>query len=323
MPVLQTISDGEIEYTPGPPEFSSLTAETLGNAGTNQDGFDSMLNEVFDALASDSPSLASLDSLLGDAAFTPGEIEGHLVTPVVSDIASFQQAGDALVTNLDATLSTGPAATTGGGAPAGGCPAAPAGHEAHIVTVSPFEIQLAPGQTVQFAAFVDGVQSTAVAWGANLGPITAGRVYTPPAAGQTDRIMAVFTDGFSTGYAWVGVAPQPPPPIAPLEPCTAPTPTAPGQVTIAICPTGLTLPFGQAHPFSFDVAGTSDRRVTWKACAGIITAEGEYHAPTAELTDQITVTSVADPRISASAGVGVVPPVAFGGGGPIKNPPAQ
>lgn len=100
-------------FEPLASNFQQLVAEGLGNVGTSADGFDALLNDVALALEADRAIGFLDDSDLVSAFFTLGEFEASNITPVISDVATFQAGGDALFGNV-----TPPA--PGGGGPGGG-----------------------------------------------------------------------------------------------------------------------------------------------------------------------------------------------------------
>ena len=75
-------------------------------------------------------------------------------------------------------------------------------------------------------------------------------------------------------------------------------------VTISISPMTATIYAGQSMVFGFSLSAPTNR-VTWSATGGSITPTGAYTAPAQPGTYTVTVTSVDDPRQSATATVTV------------------
>jgi hypothetical protein len=116
-PVIPPLNQSDLIYTPGQPEFLQLAGDTLGNVGTDKDGFDVLLSDILAAVAADDASGGIGDAELLLAAFTPGDFEAAVYRPVAEDIVAFQAAGDALISGAPAPDPTGGG---GGGAPPGG-----------------------------------------------------------------------------------------------------------------------------------------------------------------------------------------------------------
>jgi exo-beta-1,3-glucanase (GH17 family) len=90
-----------------------------------------------------------------------------------------------------------------------------------------------------------------------------------------------------------------------------PTTAMPG-VSISLTPLSATLQASQTETFTASIRGTSRRGVTWTLSpnAGTISATGFYTAPAAiaaALPVTVTATSVADPKLLASATVSLLP----------------
>jgi hypothetical protein len=70
---------------------------------------------------------------------------------------------------------------------------------------------------------------------------------------------------------------------------------------VSINPGSVTLQPGESRQFKAQVTGVIPKSVTWSATSGAITSNGLYTAPNVASTYVIRATSVADPRVSASA----------------------
>jgi hypothetical protein len=85
----------------------------------------------------------------------------------------------------------------------------------------------------------------------------------------------------------------------------------PATITaVAVTPSTLALDGSAPGTFSATVSGTGpyDPTVTWSALLGSISAQGSYTPPTAGGIDLVRATSVANPAVSGTALVTVVPP---------------
>ena len=88
--------------------------------------------------------------------------------------------------------------------------------------------------------------------------------------------------------------------------------TTSGVVTVTISPTGANVPAGGSQVFKATVTGTSNMAVTWSLGSpiGTISPDGVYTAPAAFTGVKrvaVIATSVADPTVSASVVLAVVP----------------
>jgi Putative Ig domain len=84
--------------------------------------------------------------------------------------------------------------------------------------------------------------------------------------------------------------------------------TSAGTITISITPANVTVSPGGTQQFSALMQGTANTGVKWSVSAGSITNTGLFTAPkvNSNTAVTITVTSIADPKQSASATVAVV-----------------
>ena len=161
------------------------------------------------------------------------------------------------------------------------------------ISVSPPSTTLGAGQSQQFGALVTGTSNTAVNWSItpNVGSITAGGLYTAPAAISGQQIVTVtatsVVDPTKTAIATVTLSPT---------------------IGVSVNPPGVALTVGQTQQFGATVTGTSNPAVNWSITpnVGNITAGGLYTAP-AIITGQqlvtVTATSVSDATKTASATV--------------------
>jgi uncharacterized protein YjdB len=227
-----------------------------------------------------------------DADLLNGETIGDLATaPSIPDTYVMELFDPATGSSLKATVAA-LRAIFGGTAPA---PAT-----VTTVTVSPSAPSVTGGATQTFTATVTGTNSPAqtVTWTASAGSITAGGVFTAPAAtasAQTITITARSTvDTTKTGTATVTVAAT-----------GTPAPTVSG---VTVSPSTATVAGSGTQQFSATVAGTNSpsQSVTWTANAGTINSSGLFTAPSATGSSQtitITATSAADASKSGTATV--------------------
>jgi hypothetical protein len=111
LPYPQPIADNAIDLTPAPPEFQQSFSDTVGDAGTNTDGFDS----VFLQVATDLSGFDNLHSGLDSDLLNIGSAFGDLGTPWEQDFGNTltntiaQGQGDFNQFNVDLTGNTPPA----------------------------------------------------------------------------------------------------------------------------------------------------------------------------------------------------------------------
>ena len=180
-----------------------------------------------------------------------------------------------------------------------------------VVTIAPAAVALQAGDgTQQFTATVANTTNTAVVWKVNGhmggdatdGTITQAGLYTAPAAVPAG---AVQVEAVSAANANVQAA-------------AAVTLTPP--VTLTLTPATVTLQAGATQQFNATVANATNTAVTWSvngtaggsAATGTISAQGLYTAPKdfpglGAIT--ITVASVQDPNITATAAITLSQPV--------------
>jgi len=162
------------------------------------------------------------------------------------------------------------------------------------IAVTPSSTTVAASGQTTFTATVTGSTDTAATWAvreAGCGTVTAGGVYTAPAAAATCHVVATsHADPTKTASATVTVTGTPP------------------VVAVSVTP-GSTSVFGyQTASFSATVTGTSNTAVTWsvaEAGGGTVSAAGVYTAPSADGTYHLVATSVASPVATASAAITV------------------
>lgn len=150
---------------------------------------------------------------------------------------------------------------------------------------------IAPGATSQCSAAVQGVgvYSSAVTWSASAGSITAGGLFTAPAAAGAVTIRATSTqDPAAAGTSVVSV--QGATITSILVACTPATisPGATSQCTATVQGTG-----------------TFQTGVTWSASAGTISPAGVFTAPAAAGAVTVTATSIQDTKQSGAASLQV------------------
>ncbi len=151
------------------------------------------------------------------------------------------------------------------------------------VTVAPFNVNLLTNGMQSFSATVTGTANTAVNWMASAGSITAGGVFTAPAAPNPAVTITATSqaNGTSFGTATANIS-------APV-------------VSINVTPnTGMVFTGGQLQ-FSAVITGTANLGVNWAvvggASSGTITNTGLYTAPAVvpnPTTISVTGTSQAD-----------------------------
>jgi uncharacterized protein YjdB len=169
-----------------------------------------------------------------------------------------------------------------------------------VVATAPTDVDIAPGDKLQFSAQVSGTAFTAVNWTveeAGGGSVDTSGLYTAPATEGTYHVRAdsAIASVTSHGRSIVRVK----------KGAVAP-------VVVAVSPTTATVPAGGSHAFAAAVTGTTNLAVTWTvqegANCGSVSAAGLYTAPNAGSTCHVVATSAADTTKSGSAAVTVTPP---------------
>jgi hypothetical protein len=126
---LRLLTDSDLGYQPGAATFATLAAATLGDAATDRDGFSEVIAPALHGFDADTAAIPSLDSDLGDAGFTPGDLEASQLAPLAADAQTFVDGTDVSVNAL--AIDTGqdvspppppPPPTGGGGDSSGGNP---------------------------------------------------------------------------------------------------------------------------------------------------------------------------------------------------------
>jgi len=162
------------------------------------------------------------------------------------------------------------------------------------VAISPKTTSVAVGKAVTFSATVRNASNTAVTYrvqeASGCGSVTAGGVYTAPAAAATCHVVATSAaDTSKSDTATVTVTATPVINVA----------VNPGTAAISSCLT---------QTFTATVTGTTDTAVTWsvvEAGGGVITSAGVYTAPASAGTYHVVATSHASASRTAQATVTV------------------
>ena len=179
------------------------------------------------------------------------------------------------------------------------------------VTVAPASVTVPLNTSQVFVANVAGTVNTAVAWSVNnivggdavAGTITAGGVYTAPAAMPASNTVTVRANS-AASPGTIGQA----------------TVTLLAPITVTVSPPAATVALGNTQPFVSTVTGNANSGVTWSvngvnggsAATGTITAAGVYTAPAvmpASGAATIRASSVVSASAFAQAAVTLVPPI--------------
>lgn len=155
------------------------------------------------------------------------------------------------------------------------------------VSITPPQIQLAPGQTRQFTARV---------------LLTDQRVIWTATGGNTiDPLTGLFTAGQNPGTFEVKATS-----VADPSKSDTATVTVAANVRITISPNSVELAPDQTQQFSSTVTGLTNQEVTWTASGDTIDRDTGLFTAGADLgTFQVTATSVADSTVRASTTVTV------------------
>ena len=170
------------------------------------------------------------------------------------------------------------------------------------VAVTPGTLTVHAGQTAQFEATVTGGGNAGVTWrlsshAPQLGSINRAGLYTAPAGLsqpiQVSVVVASIADPARVAVASVTVTPDSP--------------------HVSVYPQAASVQAGGTQQFGASVTGMSNSAVTWSlsssaAQSGSISSTGLYTAPSnlsGSIQVMVTATSVAEPGVTASAGLTV------------------
>lgn len=96
--VLKPLDASALSFVSGPiSQFSSLVADTLGNAASEGDGWDDVFGDVLAALAAEDGEGAAMDALLTAASFEAGAFEAAYLAPIATDATAAVEAGQGLI----------------------------------------------------------------------------------------------------------------------------------------------------------------------------------------------------------------------------------
>lgn len=106
MPKLRLVklTDADVTLNVAPPGLTQAAADTLGNDMTDADGFDAILQGIAAAVQADNAWVDTWQTLVDAMDFPPGQIQGTIIGPLISDFALFAASGDAQAADLDSTL---------------------------------------------------------------------------------------------------------------------------------------------------------------------------------------------------------------------------
>jgi peptidyl-prolyl cis-trans isomerase B (cyclophilin B) len=146
------------------------------------------------------------------------------------------------------------------------------------VRVSPSNITLREGQSINFIVFSDGGRGDQVQWSATGGIVDANGRYTAPTVNGTYTITARFTNSPTViGTATVVVTDRT---AITLTPLTAPV-LSPGAV----------------FQFGANVTNASNSSVLWTATGGFVDTNGRFRADDVSSSYTITARSFQDPTV--------------------------
>ncbi|RMG19937.1 MAG: hypothetical protein D6732_29330, partial [Methanobacteriota archaeon] len=167
------------------------------------------------------------------------------------------------------------------------------------VTVSPSTATVYSNGSKQFNAIVTGAQDTSVTWSVitGTGTISPSGLYTAPSVlTQTVETIKAVSNQDNTKFDTATITVNP-------------------FVTVSVSPSETSVDSAGVITFTATVSGTLDTSVTWSvdggSANGTITTQGIYTAPSVLTTTVVTVTATsnADPSVSDSAIVTVIPVV--------------
>jgi parallel beta-helix repeat protein len=169
------------------------------------------------------------------------------------------------------------------------------------VLLTPSTVSLQPSQQQTFTATVAGTSNTGVTWSyspalGSFASSAATAVYIAPGTAPSTQTVTVAAASVAD----------------PSVKATAVV-TLPQTITVSVSPSTVSLPPSGTQKFTTTVLGTSNAAVTWSINppVGTISSAGLYTAPASIATSQtvtVTAQSVATPKTSGNAAVGLSPP---------------
>ena len=198
-----------------------------------------------------------------------------------------------------------------------GCKSTPAPVANVTIDLSPLNVSVGLGSTLQFTAVASGSTDTGIYWEVNgvlggdtgnaacacgtitqQGKSTLGGLYTPPAIIPNPNTVSVSAVAHANS-----------------NDVTATTVTLTSNVSVAVSPGTADLQLGGTQQFKATVTGTTNQTVTWQAggvtggnsTAGIISASGLYTAPTSAspLPMSVSVTAISQADATKSTAVSI------------------
>jgi hypothetical protein len=97
---LPRLDDALPVYTPVGSDFRAVTANTLGNVATGNDGFDALMAAPAATVDADHDAVHDVSVSVAAADFNPGDAASALLTPVEVETAAFIAGGDGLFSSL-------------------------------------------------------------------------------------------------------------------------------------------------------------------------------------------------------------------------------
>jgi hypothetical protein len=104
----QPIPQGAIDLTPARPEFQQSFADTMGNAGDDSDGFDSIIAPIFQHIADGLGFLAALDSGLLDIGVSTNDLGTPFHADAEASLVSALQGGQGAFDSFNGDLNGQP-----------------------------------------------------------------------------------------------------------------------------------------------------------------------------------------------------------------------
>jgi hypothetical protein len=167
------------------------------------------------------------------------------------------------------------------------------------IAITPMKATAFTGSTMNFGSSITSAGNTAVTWSTD----------DPRGSLSSSGLSAAYTPGTTPGTYHVTVTSV----LDPTRSATAEVTVIQPQVTLSITPSGSALVTGQSLSLgsSIQVTGGSDTRIIWSCSGGALLSKGPaafYTAPLVPGAYTVTVTSVANPDLSATSTIQVSAP---------------
>lgn len=111
--VIERLTDSDLHYQPEQPSFVRIAADTLGEAGTVNDGYDADMLTLLADVEDGQKLVPDLDGDLSAAGFNIADFPAAEIHPLAADVGAFVEAGDGIANDLNLAYGGTPASSSG------------------------------------------------------------------------------------------------------------------------------------------------------------------------------------------------------------------